>query len=1031
MSDFNYKSRFARTHVDGLAHIHEGAKAFQIQQTSDQKSSSFNSKLPEKALNVFLALILIFALVPIFTPNFKGQQAEADEVVDFGNVSVKAGATIQVAGNKTLSAISDSNGSSVRVVAGQTGANVTEANISTSLNQFASVNYASDAIVPHLSGASLLSESDIRSNGYKISTTDRDYWLSNTGSSGSFAWRSYANSYNQLPNNTLKATGKVDGREYYETAIARGPYAWSKNVTLYDYKGSGGTWDMSTDTYNYLNVYKTDRAWFGTGTKVYNNIHMLESGTDWSGKKYTSTTVRRLETGSDAKLFGYVENGKIYQAMPGDVIKRGTICVFCFIPSCKELNSTANFSGTYMNHTGFLYTQQNFKVINKFVERQPVYGLGPFTGSSGTVSAKQIVADSKAIRPSFNLDTSSIAFFRPYSWKSATYSPTLGVDFRNSATWGTNKAVMRSDAMNLTWSATAANVESDRGAVRIEGSKIIVPYGTKTLKIKNLNRTGGNCVSALAKANGILKYGQLGDGSDVTLDLTNLLQNKITGATTQISLFAENNNGTGTSDAISKTPVSLTIEVGVGEPHSLTYDADGGSGVTLPAAMQVKAGSSVVLANGSSLQKGGNMFSRWVATYVDDGAKVNLILNPGESFLMPDSDVVIVAQYSGLQIAKSSVTEGATNFIVTFDLNGGTMNGYSTSRIPIKVKKGAKIGNPFSSDPVKGEDKFIGWYTSAEGGNKVDLSSQIANSNLTLYAHYSKYDLPTDYGGGDVFLAPKSVNPYDVIKGKNSDAISIATVKSAASQLSKGINLAPEILNAQNDEWHLFAKISGTGSSANDWLECRIIHTGQHDGDGSGLTFQAVHALPSRYKWDTNWSSGQKAPNWANCTLRSTMNGSIFRSLPTGLQNAILPIAKKYNTTAGSSPNGGNSATVTDKLWLISTTELVSNVAGKKPSYWNNNSHQGSTYAFWNSKNLVIGAIPVVKSEQWSLLYPMNCNRAGSLLKEPSEAGGALGRSVSPGLSDIVLGFIYNGMVNFVYGLNPSLLNFISPSFAM
>ena len=589
--------------------------------------------------------------------------------------------------------------------------------------------------------------------------------------------------------------------------------------------------------------------------------------------------------------------------------------------------------------------------------------------------------------------------------------------------------------MSLTWNAIAANVESDKGAVRIDNGKLIVPYGTKTLKIKNLNRTGGNCVSALAKANGVLKYGQLGNGEEVTLDITNLLHNKITGATTQISLFAENNNAAGTSDAISKTPVSLTIEVGVGEAHSLTYDADGGSGASLPGSTQVKAGTSVVLANGSSLQKGGNMFSRWVATYEDDGAKVNLILNPGESFLMPDSDIVIVAQYSGLQIAKSSVTEGATNFIVTFDLNGGTMNGYSTTRIPIKVKKGAKIGNPFSSDPVKGDDKFIGWYTSAEGGNKVDLSSQIANSNMTLYAHYSIWSMPSDYDGETTFLAPTGTNPYDVLKGANSEAIKLSTVKQCATQLSKGINLAPDIFNATSDSWHLFAKISGDGSNANDWLECRIIHTGQHDGDGSGLTFQVVHAMPSTYKWDTNYyhrigefENANPAPNWANCTLHSTMNGSIFRTLPTSLQNAILPVAKKYNTTAGSKPNGGSRATVTDKLWLISVTELVSNVAGKKPGYWSDNSHQGSTYAFWNSKNLLFGTLPEEGSEQERLLRAMNLNRAGKFLESASWL-----RSVSPNSKyrGRVLHIARAAYVEDFSGIIPSYDHNISPCFAL
>lgn len=248
-------------------------------------------------------------------------------------------------------------------------------------------------------------------------------------------------------------------------------------------------------------------------------------------------------------------------------------------------------------------------------------------------------------------------------------------------------------------------------------------------------------------------------------------------------------------------------------------------------------------------------------------------------------------------------------------------------------------------------------------------------------------------------------------------------------QIKKGdATKIAEYTNIMNEDKIHFYTYLDDKKTTNSYLEMRIIHVGSHDGDGSGLTFQAVHALPDRYKWDTKWQRGDIAPTWANCSLRSTTNGSVFNSLPPSLQSAILPVLKKYNITAGLKPNGGSSSTVIDKLWLISVTEFVTNLAGKiPPDNWSDNSHQGSTYAFWNSKNLEFGTN---KSEQQRLLYTMNCNRAGTLLIEPGGSRGyAWVRSLSPIWSECVMRFGSDGC--FSYGVAPYFGLCISPCFAL
>ena len=988
------------------------------------KQPRFSSKkfqdIGNKVFGAILALILIFAMLPILNiPGMnKNDEAVADEAPRFGNVTINAGSRIALSGNKSMTALGSTTGGNVKMFADQSGGiDVAGSNVNSSVASFLSTNYSTDLLANSLNGEGLLSINDINNNRYYLPTGDREYWLSDTGGNGSLSWQAYANANNTLPDVSLKATGRIDGRNYDETTLVRGPYAWNKNATLGNFTvGAGaGQWDLNSEQTNHLKVYFTDKTWFGNGTTVYNNFHMKSSGTDWNGKPYRSSTVRNLIKGSDAKLFGYVKDNMIYQAKPGDVIQKGTICVFCFQTWHKEITDPTYFARSSMSWTGFMYAQQSFKVLNRYVETQPVYGLSKFYTSNKTIVGQNIQSGTKAIRPSATLNSSNIAFFRNSTNSNANASSTLGsMPVQNANRGSSYKAVVKDSSMSVSAALTSANFGTDRGNVRIEGTTVHVPYGAKTLTINNVNRNGGNYISALSSTQGARQYGILGNSNTVKIDLTNLLSVNVLGSETSVSLFSEQINGSGTSDKISTNPFSFKIRISEAVPFKLTYDADGGSGIDLPATSEVKSGTSISLADGSLLQKEGNTFARWLVTYKlsDEIYTTRLLMNSMQLFTMPYADVTVTALYSGISTGKDSTTEGQEKYLVTFDPNGGLW-GTSTSPIAVPIVPGNECPDP--GKPTRDGYAFLGWYNRPVGGQMIDIKKVVFTGHTSLYAHWFKGDL-------SVFLAPKDTDPTKVISGVSEvDLIGIGDIKAAAATLSAGgDNPNSEIYNATNDAYHLFAKISGDGSSANDWLECRIIHTGQHDGDGSGLTFQAVHALTFKYEWDTNWLKGQQTPNWANCTLRSSMNGSIFSTLPSGLQNAILPIVKKYNTTAGSN------ATVTDKLWLISTTELVSNVSGKQPIFWYDNSHQGSTYAFWNNKNLLFGDTPASSSEQKQLLYAMCCDREKSWL-----SGYARVRSVSPRYQDSVLNFFSNGGIGVYGGDPPSFSQCISPCFAL
>lgn len=84
---------------------------------------------------------------------------------------------------------------------------------------------------------------------------------------------------------------------------------------------------------------------------------------------------------------------------------------------------------------------------------------------------------------------------------------------------------------------------------------------------------------------------------------------------------------------------------------------------------------------------------------------------------------------------------------ISFDLNGGTVNGSNTvekqtvySKDPLVTAKCYQSGQPFvvPTDPVREGYDFDGWYTQAEGGIKYTFTEAVS-SNITLYAHWNAH----------------------------------------------------------------------------------------------------------------------------------------------------------------------------------------------------------------------------------------------------------------------------------------------------
>lgn len=145
----------------------------------------------------------------------------------------------------------------------------------------------------------------------------------------------------------------------------------------------------------------------------------------------------------------------------------------------------------------------------------------------------------------------------------------------------------------------------------------------------------------------------------------------------------------------------------------VTFDANGGA----------LKGDAVV-----SVDKNGNVIDCPTATYAGHRFKGWFTEKTGGTEINPmfdtiEQDTTLYAQWIKV-------------WTVTFDANGGTIAGNNT----VIVDDGNKLGNV--PEATKDDLVLYGWYTAAEGGEKVDVANYSPISDVTLYARYGKLTMP-------------------------------------------------------------------------------------------------------------------------------------------------------------------------------------------------------------------------------------------------------------------------------------------------
>ena len=130
-------------------------------------------------------------------------------------------------------------------------------------------------------------------------------------------------------------------------------------------------------------------------------------------------------------------------------------------------------------------------------------------------------------------------------------------------------------------------------------------------------------------------------------------------------------------------------------------------------------------------------------------------------------------------------------------------------------------------------------------------------------------------------------------------------------------------------------------------LEYRIVginHDDLADGSGkAGLTFEATNTVLGAQRMNATQTN---AGGWEQSELRSRLNsGDLWSLLPSELQSKVKTVKKMTDNKGGG--NAGTPSATTDKVFLLSTTEVYGNLQsdGAQYEYYKSKSVTTSSYS--------------------------------------------------------------------------------------
>lgn len=303
------------------------------------------------------------------------------------------------------------------------------------------------------------------------------------------------------------------------------------------------------------------------------------------------------------------------------------------------------------------------------------------------------------------------------------------------------------------------------------------------------------------------------------------------------------------------------------------------------------------------------------------------------------------------------VPEGCTieyyevpQYTVTFDANGGTVNGGATTNCLIYA--GQTLGvegydewgywGRWLPTPTYDDHDFLGWFTAAEGGDEVTTET-VVTSNMTLYAHWD------------------SVTPPD------NDNFADAAMISGASGSVAGTNL-----NAGYEEGEPLRL--EFGSTATVWWRWTAPTNGTFAFSTQGSDFDTVlgvytNAAAGLGKVDANDDCGAGGDRTSAVTFDAVM-GTTYYIAVGGFGDDAGSIILSWGVDAVIVDAGGGKTVSVPGSWLEEFDILWVDYDGDKTAYANSTAVNGRKV--WEC--YVLGLNPEMDNDFTIVSFPMNAD---------------------------------------------------------
>ncbi|MCR5624064.1 MAG: InlB B-repeat-containing protein [Lachnospiraceae bacterium] len=201
------------------------------------------------------------------------------------------------------------------------------------------------------------------------------------------------------------------------------------------------------------------------------------------------------------------------------------------------------------------------------------------------------------------------------------------------------------------------------------------------------------------------------------------------------------------TDEACETPVTVTSE---GKAKNLTSTADGK--VTLYAGWSVNY-YTIAFNPNNKTSSYSNRFKYGTKITLDDANKTGYDF---EGWVDTETDTKVDTNYTVTKNATLSATYAAKTYEIKWNFETATGSSVITTNQVFDEKY-----SDVPENPTRPHYEFAGWYTSEEGGDKVDVNGTFTTAgNVDYYTHWSTiaYTVKFDANGGEGSIEPQVID---------------------------------------------------------------------------------------------------------------------------------------------------------------------------------------------------------------------------------------------------------------------------------